>query len=142
MLPHSIMSIVLILVLDLAWFSSHNSAYRKMIEGVQSAPFTLNKWGALTAYAVMFVSLYFIIFPMITCDHTTDNKLYLSLKYAAIHGFVVYGIFNATNYAIFKKYPIHIALLDTLWGTFVYFIAVYMSLCILGVPRTSMKKSY
>jgi uncharacterized membrane protein len=127
------------MILDFLWFSTQKKEYQKMVEGIQKAPFTLDVWGAIAAYIVMFVSLYFIIYPMIACDHTTDNKLYLSLKYAAIHGFVVYGIFNATNYAIFKNYPIHTAILDTIWGTFVYFIAVYLTLNVFGLPKNIKK---
>jgi uncharacterized membrane protein len=44
----------------------------------------------------------------------------LTLKDSAIYGayigFIIYGVYNSTNYAIMDGWPIKIALLDTMWG--------------------------
>jgi uncharacterized membrane protein len=41
---------------------------------------------------------------------------------AFILGFCVYGIFDFTNMAIFKKYNLKTAISDTLWGAILFFI--------------------
>jgi uncharacterized membrane protein len=38
------------------------------------------------------------------------------IKNAFILGFIIYGVYDSTNYAIFNKWDIFTLLLDTLWG--------------------------
>lgn len=117
---------------DLAWLTIQRDKYAKMVVGVQrGGPFSVNIWGAITAYAVMFLSLYLIIHPAVSRDSRTSDKLVLSLKHAAVFGFVVYALFNSTNFAIFANYPVSVAIMDTIWGTLVYFVAVYISLLVI-----------
>ena len=37
-------------------------------------------------------------------------------------GFVVYGIFDMTNMAILKNYPLLFAAVDMSWGTFAFIV--------------------
>ena len=34
-----------------------------------------------------------------------------------LYGFVVYGVYNGTNYATIEKYKVRTAIIDTLWGS-------------------------
>lgn len=42
-----------------------------------------------------------------------------AITYGMLVGFVVYGVYNGTNYAILKNWTPKLAILDTLWGVFV-----------------------
>jgi uncharacterized membrane protein len=75
----------------------------------------------------MYIGLLFIVFPLVDASNN-KNKLWVAVKFGGLFGLVVYGIFNATNYAIFKGYNPWIAFQDTLWGTFVYSFVVYVTL--------------
>lgn len=53
-----------------------------------------------------------------------------SIEEAFALGILIYGVFESTNYGIFKKWPIELAVIDTVWGgalfalttSFVYYI--------------------
>ena len=46
---------------------------------------------------------------------------------AAILGLVIYGVFDAVNYAIFSKYDLLIALKDTFWGATLFYMTTYLT---------------
>jgi uncharacterized membrane protein len=35
---------------------------------------------------------------------------------AVILGVVIYGVYESTSYALFKKWNLNLAIMDTLWG--------------------------
>jgi hypothetical protein len=73
--------------------------------------------GAILAYIfIVFIIYYFII--------KEDKKP----KDAFLLGLCVYGIFDATNYALFEKYSLNIAIQDTLWGGTLFYLVTYLSL--------------
>jgi uncharacterized membrane protein len=84
----------------------------------------------------MFIGLIFIIFPLIENNiyfFPNKNRFILSLQYGGLFGLILYGVYNFTNITIFSNYNIITALIDTIWGSFAYFITVYMSLLIFNV---------
>ena len=47
----------------------------------------------------------------------TKTQFYGDLiKRAVLFGFILYGVFNGTNYATLEHYPIGLVILDTVWG--------------------------
>lgn len=133
-LKHSLLAMAIVLALDMIWLTMQKKQYNNMVQAVQGSPLSVRMTGAIPAYVFMFLGLLWIIFPLIASDKTTDNKFTLCIKYAAAFGLVTYGIFNATNFAIFKDYPTSIAILDTLWGTVVFSLGTLVSLLILDRP--------
>lgn len=45
-----------------------------------------------------------------------------------ILGLVIYGIYNYTNYATIRKYPLQLTLIDTAWGAILCGIVGYLSI--------------
>lgn len=80
------------------------------------------------AYSLMIVGFIFIILPSLNNSSKKDGFLIKSFKYGAVFGFTVYGIYNATNMAIFEDYSLSIAVMDTAWGTFAYFCTTLLYL--------------
>ena len=51
------------------------------------------------------------------------------IKNASILGFCIYAIYNFTNLAIYNFYNIKLAVVDTLWGTFLFgFVVLILDL--------------
>lgn len=125
---------VILLALDFTWIKFMMPMYNNTFLRVQGSALTVKLDGALVAYCFMFVSLLVLVLPMIRVDTTISNKFLLSLKHAGSLGLVIYGIYNATNYATLKGYAVKTALLDTLWGVTVYTLSVYCTLLLLGRP--------
>jgi len=119
--------IVTILVLDFIWISLNSNIYRKLVYDVQKSALSLNYIGAIISYTAMIIGFAFIVMPLANQD-TINTNIMKAMKYGALFGFITYTIYNATNYAVFKNYSPLTACIDTLWGTFVYFIATLVAL--------------
>ena len=106
----------LMLALDYVYLSSvGGQLFLPMISQIQSSSFKLNHTGAIICYLLMLLGLYHFILK--------DNR---DPKDAFILGFIIYGIFDATNLAIFKKWKPELALIDTLWGGVLFYTLTFI----------------
>ena len=64
------------------------------------------------------------------CIRDRDRK---SPNDAFILGLCIYGVFDFTNYAIFKNYNMFIGALDMLWGGILYYVVTWLTYKILGI---------
>jgi len=48
----------------------------------------------------------------------TDGSLLHPLLWGALYGFILYGVYDLTNYAVLKGWPLTVTLVDIAWGTF------------------------
>lgn len=120
-------------VIDVLWITSNLPMYKRLVAAVQQGrPMRMRMPWALCAYAIMFVALWMIVLPAVKAELLASpnaarssfwSKVPVALRHGALFGFVAYGIYNATNLAIFDKYPVSTAVVDTLWGTTAYFAA-------------------
>jgi uncharacterized membrane protein len=70
---------------------------------------------ALLCYLLMTFSLnYFVL---------SKSK---SIKDAFILGFIIYGIYNTTNYTILKDWNIYMSIIDTFWGGILFSLTTYI----------------
>lgn len=109
-----------LLIIDNIWIFVMNSFYNKHIRNIQNSDLHIKYLGAIIAYLLMILSIVFVVKPLLR--KSTDNKITKSIKCGAIVGFIIYGIYNFTNYAIFTNYSLSLVIIDTLWGTFLYFL--------------------
>lgn len=68
---------------------------------------------ALCAWALAFGGLlFFVVF-------VNKQASYVNVMLrGALYGFVVYGIYEGTNYALLARWPFWFTVVDILWGTF------------------------
>ena len=114
----------LLIALDSIWFSlALNPLYQPIFARInQRGPnekIFVRYVPALVTWLLIAVALnYFVLSPR----KEETNKSYKSNKYlevckkASLLGLVIYGVYNGTNFATLKKYPIGLALVDTVWG--------------------------
>lgn len=131
-IKHSLLTVIFIVVFDLIWLTLQKPMYNSMVKKIQGTDISMRLVSGILAYIIMFIGLLYIIYPIIAKKNNTTPNYILAFKTAAVFGFVVYGIYNTTNYAIFKDYSITVSIKDTLWGTFVFFISTWFTLQILG----------
>ena len=65
----------------------------------------------------MYFTLVGVIMPSIEKSEKTFKNIALI---AGTQGAIIYGIYNATNMAVFSNYKLSTAIMDTLWGMFMY----------------------
>ena len=122
-----IAAVLAMLVLDLCWINANKHMYASMVQKVQSKAMRVSGVPALLAYVLMILGLVWFVLPAAQKD-SSKSVVMKALKYGAMFGLITYGIFNATNAALFSDYSLRVALVDTLWGMFVYFSAVILHL--------------
>ena len=110
-------SAIALLIVDSFYLSSFGkSLFDKMVKSIQGSSIQINLLGAILSYVCLIVLLnYFVL---------QKNG---SLMDAFILGFCVYGVFDATNLAIFKNYNFSIGLIDSIWGGVLFTLVTYIN---------------
>lgn len=109
-----ILTAIIILGLDKYFFSSI-PLFSRAIKNIQNKPLELRWYSVVIAYIILITGLfYFVIMP---------NK---SVAEGAFFGTVMYGVFDFTNHAIFKKYNLSLAIIDMTWGTVLCAITTFI----------------
>lgn len=70
---------------------------------------------AIATYVLMALAMVVFVTPK-------DRSFSESLMYGALMGFCIYGVFDGTNAAILRDYPIAFIFPDVAWGTAVFAI--------------------
>ncbi len=106
---------VLLLVIDSVYLNIvAKPIYEKTVLAVQKSPMTIRLAPGAMVYLLMVIVLYrFII---------AEKKTPVD---AFILGICVYGVFDFTSMAIFKNYNLLTAVVDTVWGGILFFIATF-----------------
>ena len=123
---------ITILGLDFLWIFINLPLYTASVKAVQKTPLEVNYYAAIAAYAVIIFACLYISIPF-TKVHVAKNidmqqKIYYAFLYAGTVGFAIHAIYNLTSMAIYKNYTFNIALVDTVWGTFMNTFAVFVYL--------------
>ncbi len=103
---------ILFIAVDIIWLSLYmKNAYKKMIRTIQGQELKIRLYAGVIAYICM--TLLYI--------HFGKNNIYDMF----LLGFLAYGIYDMTNYAIFKEWNLTFAVIDMIWGGLL-FAAVYI----------------
>ena len=109
---------IIVLVIDLAWLSLFLGKYfGKMVSKIQGEEMVLNNRIAFLSYLFIIFSIYYFIVMK------DNGKMYLD---AFLLGLFIYGIFEFTSGAIFKKWEKLPLFVDTLWGGILYLITYFI----------------
>jgi uncharacterized membrane protein len=118
-------SLGLILLLDFIWLGfvvkDFNLRQLSEIGRISEGKFQIQIWSAVLAYLLMAVSITLFSVPRAAVAGTGVE----AFLWGAGLGLVVYGIYDMTNLAILKNYPLAFALADLAWGTFLYGIITW-----------------
>lgn len=95
-----LLAAVILLVLDIPWLLLQGSTFSKTVSDIQGSPLRVRWWAAIPVYLALGYLL-------------LQQK---SAAAAAASGACVYAVYDFTTLAMFDKYPLYVAVLDTLWG--------------------------
>lgn len=98
-------SAILLAVDTLYLYNIGMTTFQKNVQLIQKTPLELNIYGALLSYVCVIGILYYFIIS----QHKPVFDAFLL-------GIFLYGTFDMTNLAMFKKYAWSTAIVDTLWG--------------------------
>lgn len=96
---------LILIILDLIYLKLYGyPVFSKLVKNITNEDIKLNYLGFLAYIFIAYGLYYFII---------KENKNY---KDAFILGLIIYGTFDFTNIALFSKYDLKIAMVDTIYG--------------------------
>ena len=103
--------LVLLLFFDAIYLQFIYPSFNRMILAVQGSPIKIRYVSAFLCYIVLAGLLsYFIIEPR------------KSAMEAGLLGFGVYAVYETTSYAVLKDWNATIAIIDTLWGSALFYL--------------------
>jgi uncharacterized membrane protein len=111
-----LVSAILLVVIDSIYLTLIKSFFTKQIQSVQGDPVTVNMVGLVLCYIFLISGInYFIITP---------NR---PVNDAFLLGLIIYGVYETTNYALFKNWSILTVIIDTLWGAILFALTTYLT---------------
>jgi len=120
-------TIITVLIVDFIWLYLNRDRYQKLVRKVQGFALNINILGAILSYICVIVGLFVFSIPMIKYHKNNKQSLFeLSMIYGGGLGLIMYGIFNTTNLGLFKNYDLTTAIIDTIWGFFIFTFASYL----------------
>ena len=110
-----LLSAIILVVLDSVYLNLMKGYMANQVQKVQNASIQLNYASAIICYIFLVTGLnYFIIKP---------NR---SVQDAFLLGIVIYGVYETTNWAIFKNWSILTVMIDTLWGGVLFALTTWI----------------
>lgn len=104
-------SFILLVIFDMLWFSvSMPTIYKPLFNDIQKK-FIFRVWSGIIVWIL--IGLFIAIDQCYTIKTTPFDPLILGF----IYGFIIYGVYNFTNYATIYKYNLKAVFTDTLWGS-------------------------
>lgn len=108
-------TLVVLLLLDSVYLFSTSNYFNNLVEKIQGTQIEMKMVGVVFVYLVIAFGLnYFII---------ERNG---SVMDAFVLGLFVYGVYEFTNYSIFKKWDAKTVVMDTLWGGILFAGTTYV----------------
>jgi uncharacterized membrane protein len=109
-------SAITMLAIDGLYLQTMKTPFSEQIYKVQGSPLVLKILPTIICYMLLVFGLnYFII----------SKKQ--SVYDAFLLGIVIYGVYDATTYALITKWSPQLALIDTLWGGILMSITAYIT---------------
>lgn len=111
-----LISSIILVLLDAAFLYVNKTQFENKVIDIQRVVMQIKPTGVIFAYGFLIFALnYFII-----------RKL-KGPEEAFLLGLVIYGVYEGTNYAIFKKWSASLAIMDTVWGGALFGITTYLT---------------
>lgn len=89
--------------------------FHKLIKRVQGRKMSVRMLGAVLSYVLIVFGLYYFVIR--------DRR---SLLDAFIYGFVLYGVYEATSYALLSGWDIETMIKDSVWGGTICFLVTFI----------------
>ena len=118
-----IISIILFSI-DCIYLYSVGDYFNNQIKLIQGSNLKMRYLGGIICYPSLILGLYYFI---IRNRKKYKNNMDM-IKDAAILGWVIYMVYESTNYAIIKDWKIQTLIIDGLWGGILLGLTTYLYL--------------
>lgn len=115
LLTRALVGALAFLVLDGLWLGLLMTGYYRdrmaPIARLAGGTFAPNWPAALAVWGLLGAGIAFFVSPR-------ASSLASAAGVGAVFGFVVYGVYDFTNYSTLRQWPLSLTLVDIAWGTF------------------------
>jgi uncharacterized membrane protein len=116
----------IILLIDILWLGFVSpKIYKSEIGKIMKE--TPNWYSGILVYLILALAI--TIFVLNSGIAPSKEK---TLLYGALLGFVIYSVYDLTNYSTLKDWTLKITIIDIIWGTFLGGIVSYLAKLILN----------
>ena len=123
-LKHILISTTTLLLLDILWiYFFMGNKYKIMIKNIQGSDMKVNIIYASIAYILMIIGLNYIVLPLLDINNITFKNC---MTTGFLFGIILYGVYDFTIGAVLNKWDMKLAVIDVIWGGFVYFMSCYI----------------
>ena len=117
-----LISAIIFITTDFVYLNVIKDYFLNQIKLVQGSEPKVNFLGVALCYIFLIAGInYFIIKPR------------KSVNDAFLLGIVIYGVYETTNYALFKNWSMLTVIIDTLWGGLLFAFTTYIVNMLRGV---------
>lgn len=111
--------LIVIPILDFVWLGLiATDFYKSRMEGLANivdGEMKVTYWAAGVVYLLLALAIGFFAEPMIE----SVDYWWIAALNTGFLGFVIYGVYDFTNHATLKSWPLSLMAADIAWGTFV-----------------------
>ncbi len=110
-----LISAIVFISIDFIYLNLLKGYFNKQIQLIQGSEVKMKFLGVALCYIFLIAGInYFIIKP------------HKSVSEAFLLGIIIYGVYETTNYALFKNWSILSVIIDTLWGGLLFASTTYI----------------
>jgi hypothetical protein len=106
---------IIFTLIDSLYLMLSKSHFENLVKQIQSSPLQIKVVPTLLCYFALVFGLYYFIIR--------EKK---SILEAGLLGLTIYSVYEMTNLAIFRKWDIKIAIVDILWGGFLFSLSTFL----------------
>jgi len=114
------LSVILFVIFDFIWLGivmkDFNMRQLAEIGRIENGVFQMHYGAAAMTYILMGWAVVSYVLPQLT----NSSSVLQAFLVGAPLGLIIYGVFDLTNYAILKSYPVAFMAPDIAWGGFVF----------------------
>jgi len=105
-------SLALYIALDMAWIGWLMQSFYQTQFAALATPITMRLGAGLAVWTLIVAGSFMFVVP-------TGNNLGMSEVFCRglAFGFIVYGVYDLTNFATLANWPIKLLVIDMAWGT-------------------------
>jgi uncharacterized membrane protein len=106
---------IILILLDAVYLYFTKDMFGEMVARIQRVAMQVRLWSGAVVYVFMSIALYWFILK--------DRR---PVWEAGLLGLATYGVYEFTNYALFKNYDLKIAIIDTVWGATLFALTTWI----------------
>ena len=114
-MKHFLLLYFIIILVDSVYLYTMKTPFVKMIESIQNKNIKLRLYSIILCYLIVCTCIYNFLWK---------NKA--SYKEAFLLGCIIYGVFDTTNYALFRNWDITLSIVDTMWGGVLFSSSLFL----------------